>query len=309
MSVEALCPAPATWRITAMALEQDRIVWSREPRRNVASCPVCATPSRRVHRRYRRNPWEVPWGLWPVPRLVQARRFFCDAPTCPRRIVVEPFPRVLARYARQTARLRHVLLELAHASHAEMAARRARWLGSVTSPDTRMRCQRAAPINPPSPRVWGVDAFALRRGCTSGTLLVDLERRPPVAVLEGRTAEPLRKWLQDHPTVAILVRDRAHADALAGRLAAPDALQVADRVHRLRHVSEALKALLPSRRWHPPATDPQPELSPHASTTLTVSPTDTPPKAMQPTPRTRAVWEAVQQRRGLGQSLRQLAPA
>jgi transposase len=307
MSVEALCPAPATWRITAMALEQDRIVLSLEPMRHVASCPVCATPSRRVHSRYRREPWDVPWGLWPVQLLVQARRFFCDAPTCPRRIFVEPFPRVLARYARQTERLRHVLLELAHASNAEMAERLARWLGYVTSPDTLIRCQRAEPINPPSHRVLGVDEFALRRGCTYGTLLVDLERRQPVAVLEGRTAEPLRKWLQDHPTVAILVRDRANAYALAGRLAAPDALQVADRFHLLRNVSEALKALLHSRRWHPPATGPQPELSPHASTTITVSPTDTPPKAMQPTPRKRAVWEAVQQRRGLGQSLRQIA--
>jgi transposase len=129
MSLEAMCPAPATWRITAMALEQDRIVLSLEPMRNVASCPMCATPSRRVHSRYRRKPWDVPWGRWPVQLLVQARRFFCDAPTCPRRIFVEAFPWVLARYARQTEHLRQVLLELAHASNAEMAARQVRWLG------------------------------------------------------------------------------------------------------------------------------------------------------------------------------------
>ena len=108
MSLEALCPAPVTWRTTAIALEQDRIVLSLEPRRNVVSCPVCATPSRRVHNRYRRKPWDVPWGLRPVQLLVQARRFFCDAPPCPRRIVVEPLPRVIARYARQSERLRQV---------------------------------------------------------------------------------------------------------------------------------------------------------------------------------------------------------
>ena len=63
--------------------------------------------------------------------VVPARRFFCDAPSCLRRIFTEPFPQVLARDARQTARLRWRLLELAHACGAEMGARLARWLESI----------------------------------------------------------------------------------------------------------------------------------------------------------------------------------
>jgi transposase len=153
----------------------------------------------------------MPWSRWPVQLIVHARRFFGDMPTCLRRIFVEPFPRLLARYARQTERLRQVLLELAHASGAEMAARLARGLGYGTSPDTLIRGQRAEPLERPSPRALGVDEFALRRGVTYATLLVDLERHQPVAVLEGRTAEPLMQWLQAHPTVMVLARDRADA--------------------------------------------------------------------------------------------------
>jgi hypothetical protein len=48
--------------------------------------------------------------------------FFSDVPTCLQRIFVESFPRVLARYERQTDRLRQALLELAHTCNAEMAA-------------------------------------------------------------------------------------------------------------------------------------------------------------------------------------------
>src|SRR5262245_49076027 len=90
-------------------------------------------------------------------------------------------------------------------------------------------------------------------------------------------------------------------------MAAPDALPVTDRFHLVRNVSEALKALRHAGRWHPPATGPQPERSPHTSTTPALSPAGSLPQAAQPTPRKRALWEAVQQHRGLGPSLRQIA--
>ena len=235
MPFEPLCPDPASWQIALIASEGDRLVLHLEPLRRAVPCPMCGTRSQRVHRRDHRRPWDVPWGRWPVQLVIHARRFFGDALTCPRRIFVESFPRVLTRYARQTERLRQVLLELAHACNAETAARLAHWLGYVTSPDTLLRRQRAEPISVPSPRVVGVDEFALRRGVTYATLVVDLERQQPVAVLEGHTAEPLSKWLQAHPAVTIW---RAIARVPMRWLAdkAPlYALQVADRFHLLRN--------------------------------------------------------------------------
>ena len=47
------------------------------------SIPVCASPSRRLNSRYRRKPWDLPWGLSPVPLLVQAHRCCCDEPSRP----------------------------------------------------------------------------------------------------------------------------------------------------------------------------------------------------------------------------------
>jgi len=119
MPLEPLCPSPTTWRIETIAPQQDRLVLYLEPVRNAAACPLCGRWSRCVHSRYQRQPWDLPWGRWPVQLVVHARRFFCDASDCPRRIFTESFPGVLGRYARQTARLCRVLLELAHASGAE----------------------------------------------------------------------------------------------------------------------------------------------------------------------------------------------
>ena len=100
----------------------------------------------------------------------------------------------------------------------------------------------------PTPRVLGVDDFALRRGQTYGTLLVDLERHTPIDVLKTREAEPLVAWLQAHPGVQVFVRDRAEAYANAGRRGAPNAVQVADRFHLCQNVSAALDDVVRSRK-------------------------------------------------------------
>jgi transposase len=207
----------------------------------------------------------------------------------------------LARYARQTERWQQALLAVAHASSAEVAARVAGVLGFRASPDTLIRRQRAEPFAFPAPRVPGVDEFALRRGCRYGTRLVDLEQRRPIAGLEGRTTESLTTWLQAHPTVAIVVRECADAYALAGHTAAPDALQVADRFHLLRNVGDALKAVLRSQRGRQPAGGPV------MASERPARPVQHVQDPEQPTPRKHALWEAVQQRWGLGQSLRQIA--
>ncbi|WP_405531063.1 transposase [Streptomyces canus] len=46
-----------------------------------------------------------------------------------------------------------------------------------------------------APRVLGVDEFAFRKGCTYGTVLVDIEAGQVVDVLPDRTSETFAAWL------------------------------------------------------------------------------------------------------------------
>lgn len=304
MNLKPLCADPSVWSIRRMAPEGDQIVLELAPMRRAVACPVCQTMSQRIHSRYRRHPRDLPWAKWPVELWVSARRFFCNAPQCPRQIFAERFPEVLIPYACQTERRKQVLLELTHASSAQRAAQVARQLGYLTSPDTLLRLQRKEPIEPPSPQVLGVDEFALRRGRTYATLLVDLERHQPIDVLEGRDAQPLIRWLRAHPPIRVLARDRAEAYALAGRTAAPGALQVADRFHLVCNVSDALKELVRSGHWSLPTPVGESE---KASGEPPSSGPTTPEEQPQATPRKQAAWEAVQQRKATGQPIKSIA--
>ena len=130
------------WKAMRTVVDGDRLVLHLMPIQAGVACPLCGVRSRRIDSRYRCRALDLPWFSWPVQLIIQARRFFCDSPECERRIFVEPFPKALGRYARQTQRTRDSLLELAHCSSAEMAARVARLLGFVTSPDSLLWLQR-----------------------------------------------------------------------------------------------------------------------------------------------------------------------
>ncbi|WP_255203998.1 transposase [Myxococcus sp. AM011] len=74
-----------------------------------------------------------------------------------------------------------------------------------TSPDTLLRLIRRAPLPPPSPsRVLGLDDWALRKGRTYGSILVDLEAHCVRDVLPDRSTPTVSAWLSQHPGVEVI---------------------------------------------------------------------------------------------------------
>jgi len=80
-----------------------------------------------------------------------------------------------------------------------------------------------------APRVIGIDDWAFRRGRHYGTIIVDLERRRPLALLPDRESGTVEAWLSTHPEITVIARGRGGGYGEATTRALPDAVQTADR--------------------------------------------------------------------------------
>ncbi|WP_284215255.1 MULTISPECIES: transposase family protein, partial [Alphaproteobacteria] len=158
-------------------------VWLRS-RYPSATCPACGRPSWRVQSRYLRRPADLPLGGRRVELTIVARRFWCDAVLCGRRIFCEQFDdSVLARYGRRTQRLETIVHHLGLALGGRPAAAFANRLMVPVSNDTLLRVvRRRIEDQNDELTVIGIDDFAFRRGQIYGTIVCDLERRRPVTL-------------------------------------------------------------------------------------------------------------------------------
>ncbi len=241
--LQALLPSTSLLRLESYAIESGDCLWlNLSSTQTIVPCPLCGGLTHRIHSHYERTLADLPCAHFRLRLTLQVCKFFCPNSECRRRIFTERLPEVAAPWGRKTVRLIQRLQSIGLALAGAAGARLGHCLGYAVCGSTLLNQLERLPLPDfTTPKVLGVDDFALRKGHHYGTILVNLETHQPIALLADRKAETLIEWLQAHPGIEVLSRDRSKTYKSAMTAGAPDAIQVADRFHLVKNLSETLE--------------------------------------------------------------------
>lgn len=204
-----------------------------------ARCPCCGKLSRRVHSNYKRHLKDLPSTVYRVHIVLHMRKFRCYNDKCKQSIFSEQYLSLTQKYSRRTSRTTEFLKKLL----VETSSRKGEYLTHIfsikQSSSTCLRIVKSIQI--PDDRnltTIGIDDWAYRKGLSYGTIIVNAIDHRPVELLKSRTKEDVIEWLKDHDSVMHVTRDRASSYSNAISIAAPKAIQIADKFHLIKNLSD-----------------------------------------------------------------------
>ncbi|MGF9567839.1 ISL3 family transposase [Neorhizobium sp. BT27B] len=208
------------------------------------TCPDCQHQSKSRHGWSYRSLQDLPVQGKAVTIRVQLTRWRCAYRQCKRQTFTDLFPAIAAPYARRTRRVAEIIGLLGHSTGGRPGERLMRQLGMPVSDDTILRHLKRKALRvdgQQSARIVGIDDWSWRKSWRYGTIVVDLERREVMDILEDRSVASVARWLKRHPSIEVVSRDRCGLYAQGAREGAPQASQVADRFHLIQNLRLAIE--------------------------------------------------------------------
>jgi len=89
-----------------------------------------------------------------------------------------------------------------------------------------------------------IDDFALKKRQRYGTIMVDLETHKIVDMIESREQCDISRWLSEYPNLRVVSRDGSLTYAAAITEAHPGAVQISDRFHLIKNLTDRATSTL-----------------------------------------------------------------
>ena len=206
-----------------------------------ATCPYCHKRSKQVRSKYIRTLLNLPILQFASKLILSVRRFKCSNKKCKRKIFSERFEELTVPYSRVTTQAYKRLQDL----FVEVSARKGAYISTIMgvsrSPSTCLRYvhKLQVPTHFELAHI-GIDDWALRKGCTYGSIIVDSKTGRPIDLINSRNKTEVSAYLKRFESLKTVTRDRASSYAKAIKESHPDAHQIADKFHLVKNLGEAL---------------------------------------------------------------------
>ncbi|MDF5757322.1 ISL3 family transposase [Spongiactinospora sp. TRM90649] len=240
--VNMLFPHLAAVEIEQIDRQDGQIRAEARTRGDPVCCPSCGTATGKVHGYHLRRLADRPVNGLPMVIELKLRRLVCINLDCARQTFNEQVPGLTSRYERRTPGATALVIACALALAGRAGAALLSTIGFMLSRTSVLSALMAQPEPPPAvPAAIGVDDFAIKRGRRYATVIIAAITHRRVEVPPDRLGATFAHWLQQHPEVQLICRDRSTAYAAGARDGAPQAVQCADRRHLLKNLSEAIE--------------------------------------------------------------------
>jgi len=231
-------------RYKPIFISDEKLILAAEVSRENAVCPVCRKISRHKHSHYTRKIRDLSICGKQTYIQLRTRRFICRNKQCNRFIFSEQ-PEGFSPYGRLSNRARDMLIRIMIEISANKGSAISKFLAIKISSSTCLRLVHSLklPVHGQISNL-GIDDWALRKGCSYGTALVDMDTGRIIDLLPGRDGDSLYEWLGAQNEIKTVNRDRAGSYASVVSKTNPKAEQIADRFHLIKNLSEHVESII-----------------------------------------------------------------
>lgn len=208
-------------------------------------CPYCGSVSSKIHSKYYRTIVDLPILGRGVTIHMESRKFFCANETCNKKTFAEQPGNEVFRYRRRTRRCeilvaRHGLCCSSGKAKALINAQGIPLCNTTVLRDIhRMQVDKYSSV-----QNIGIDDWAFRKGITYGSIIVNLDTGLVVDLLGDRNQNSFETWLENHPKITLVSRDRSTEYSAAIASSGMRITEVADRFHLVKNMSDCITKVL-----------------------------------------------------------------